>query len=56
MVTFVTMFGPNGLLTTSVQLFNMKRFYYEGISGLIRLVCEALFAILLVIYIIIEKN
>jgi len=34
----------------------MKRFYYLGISGLVRLICEAMFAILLFIYIMIEYN
>lgn len=56
MITFITMFEPNGLLTASIKLYNLKRYYYVGMHGAFRLICEGLFFILLVLYIILKLN
>jgi hypothetical protein len=56
MVTFVAVFEANGLLSTSVKLYNLKRYYYTGLYGAFRLFCEALFTLLLIFYVMIEVN
>lgn len=56
MVTFVAVFEANGLLTTQVNLYNLKRFYYRGVYGAFRLLCEIAFVLLLIFYIMIEVN
>lgn len=56
LLTFVAVFEANGLLTTTVELYNLKRYYYKGLSGVFRLVCEILFCLLLIFYIMIEIN
>ena len=56
MITFISLFEPNGLLTTSIKLYNLKRYYYVGLYGAFRLLCEALFFLLLLLYIILKIN
>jgi len=56
MLTFVAIFEANGLLSTSIELYNLKRFYYKGLYGLFRALCEACFVLLLIFYLIIEVN
>jgi hypothetical protein len=50
----IAIFEANGLITTKIELFDIKKKYYEGFSGFFRLVCEGCFCLLLVFYVIIE--
>jgi hypothetical protein len=56
MITFVALFEANGLLTTSVNVYNLKKNYYIGVYGAFRLFCEICFTLLLLFYLLIELN
>ena len=53
-INFVAVFEANGLITTDIELFNLKKNYYQEVAGYFRLVCEVCFTVLLVFYWIIE--
>jgi hypothetical protein len=54
MINFIAIFEANGLISTDVELYNMKKDYYTGSLGNFRLVCEICFCCLLIFYFIIE--
>ena len=53
-LTLEALFEANGMISSTVNLFNVKRSYYSGIVGYARLGCELVFVILLVFYFIME--
>ncbi len=55
-MTFVTTFEANGLLSTAIELYNLKRHYYDSGLGVMRLAFEICFAILLLLYLLLEMN
>lgn len=54
LVTFIAIFEANGLLATSVKLYNMKKEYYKDATSVFRFAFEIFFAILLILYLILE--
>ena len=56
MVTFVAIFEANGLLTTRLELYNLKWRYYNGITGFTRAICEVAFIVLLLFYWLLEMS
>ena len=54
MATFIATFEPNGVLGTKIVMYNLKRQYYAGLSGFIRLLCEGFFFLNIMFYIVLE--
>ena len=54
MINFIAIFEANGLITTTIDLYDLKRDYYNGSLGNFRFVCEICFCCLLIFYFIIE--
>lgn len=48
------MFEANGLIWTDIELFNLKKNYYQGDLNYFRFACEICFCCLLVFYFTIE--
>jgi len=56
MATFVATFEPNGLLSTRLELYNLKWRYYQGVTGFTRAICEVAFILLLIFYWLLELS
>ena len=55
MVNFIAVFQANGLISTNIQIYDLKRDYYEQEgAGYFRFICEICFCCLLIFYFIIE--
>ena len=54
LINFIAVFEANGLITTSIILYDLKRNYYDEGLGYFRLICEISFICLLIFYFIIE--
>lgn len=54
MITFVATFEANGLLSPTVEMYNLKRKSYQGVYGAVRIFCEVSFILLLIFYLLIE--
>ncbi len=54
LIVFKAIFEPNGLINPKMQLYNMKRKYYDG--NYARMGCEIAFVCLLFFYMMIEIN
>lgn len=51
----IATFEANGLITTKLEMYNMKKDYYSEDSGdIFRAFCEGFFCLLLLYYLIIE--
>jgi hypothetical protein len=47
-------FEANGMITTDIESFTVKKSYYTGKVGLFRLVIEFCFVVLLIFYFLME--
>ncbi len=56
MVTFVSTFEANGLLSNRLELYNLKWRYYQGVTGFTRAVFEVAFIFLLLFYWLLELS
>jgi hypothetical protein len=54
LINMEAVFEANGMITTTIESFNIKRDYYTGKSGLFRLAIEFLFVLLLIFYFLME--
>jgi len=55
-VNLVAIFEANGLISTKMELFDIHRYYYDGVGAYVRAGCEVAFVLLLVYYFLIEAQ
>jgi len=54
LMALTAQFSANGLITTDIQVYNIKKSYYSGVIGFTHLALSIIFILLLLYYIVFQ--